>query len=454
MEEYIKKLLEQVRFRQAHDGIEKELKAHMEDQIADYMADGMDRNSAEKAAVADMGDPVEVGISMDRVHRPKIAWSVVLIAMLIGIASIILHALIVQDAAVTNNATSILGSPHFYTNVVIGLISMLTLYLLDYTVLAKYSKILALAMLMIVVLGTMGFFLYGVGGHLHIGPFSILTSTFMFFYIPLFGAILYKYRGGGFASLLRALLWMVIPVILAIGWSSLTTAIMITFTMILQLSVAIAKGWFKVPKMPVIIISWAAITVVPIGFLAFAYTHGLMAQYQMMRIRAIFHSDGDAAYVINNVRSLLREVHLFSGTGKNVFDLLPNPNSDYLFVYLINKYGLVVAFLPVIAAASLIITGFIASARCKNQLGLVMGVGCMNVLLINMLVNCFSNMGLIPYMNSFLPFFSAGGSNVILGYIFLGIILSIYKYKEAYPQHVDVKVRGKIKLGKIEIIKN
>ena len=51
MEEYIKKLLEQVRFRQAHDGIEKELKAHMEDQIADYMADGMDRNSAEKGPV-------------------------------------------------------------------------------------------------------------------------------------------------------------------------------------------------------------------------------------------------------------------------------------------------------------------------------------------------------------------------------------------------------------------
>ena len=65
MEEYIKKLLEQVRFKKAHKGIEDELRAHIEDQIEDNMASGMNREAAEKAAVADMGDPVEVGISMD-----------------------------------------------------------------------------------------------------------------------------------------------------------------------------------------------------------------------------------------------------------------------------------------------------------------------------------------------------------------------------------------------------
>jgi len=453
MEEYIKKLLEQVRFRQAHDGIEKELKAHMEDQIADYMADGMERNSAEKAAVADMGDPIEVGISMDRIHRPKIAWSVVIIAMLIGFASMFLHALIVQDAAAMDNATSVIGSPLFYTKVLVGFAVMILIYMLDYTVLARYAKVIALGMLAVIIFAKMGFF-FGGSRHFSIGPMHILVSAFMFFYIPLYGSILYKYRGGAFGALLKALLWMIVPIFIALRWPNLTTAIIITFTMVLQMSVAIAKGWFKVPKIPVIIMLWAAITVLPFGILAFAYTHGLMAEYQMMRIRAIFDSGNEAAYITRSVRSLLSNVYLFSGTGKNVFEVLPNSNSDFLFVYLVNKYGIVVAYLPIIAIVTLIITGFVASSRSKNQLGLVMGVGCMNVLLANMLLNLFSNMGFIPYLDSFLPFFSAGGSNVILGYLFLGIILSIYKYKEAYPQHVDVKVRGKIKLGKIEIIKN
>ena len=75
-------------------------------------------------------------------------------------------------------------------------------------------------------------------------------------------------------------------------------------------------------------------------------------------------------------------------------------------------------------------------------------------MLVNMLVNLFENLGILPYTDSFMPFFSAGGSNIVLAYIFLGIILSIYKYKDAYPMHMDIGIRGKIKLGNIEIMKN
>ena len=50
MEEYIRKLLEQVRFKKAHKSIEGEIRSHIEDQINDNMGVGMDREEAEKAA--------------------------------------------------------------------------------------------------------------------------------------------------------------------------------------------------------------------------------------------------------------------------------------------------------------------------------------------------------------------------------------------------------------------
>lgn len=77
-----------------------------------------------------------------------------------------------------------------------------------------------------------------------------------------------------------------------------------------------------------------------------------------------------------------------------------------------------------------------------------------HVLLVNLIINVFQNLGALPYADSFMPFFSAGGSNIVLAYIYLGIILSIYKYKEAYPQHLDIGIRGRLKLGSIEIMKN
>ena len=54
MEEYIRKLLEQVRFKAAHKGIEDEIRSHIEDQIEDNMRSGMDDDSAMKAAIKDM----------------------------------------------------------------------------------------------------------------------------------------------------------------------------------------------------------------------------------------------------------------------------------------------------------------------------------------------------------------------------------------------------------------
>ena len=120
MEEYIQILLEQVRFYQAHKVIEDELRAHMEDQIEANMAAGMDREAAEKAAVADMGDPVEAGVSMDRVHRPRIAWNVVIIAVLVGIVSSVIHELVAIDAGHLDQSTSVIGSHVFYIKVLIG----------------------------------------------------------------------------------------------------------------------------------------------------------------------------------------------------------------------------------------------------------------------------------------------------------------------------------------------
>ena len=56
----------------------KEVEDHIEDQKQAFMAEGMKEEEAEKAAVEEMGDPVEVGVEMDQIHRPKMPWKVIL----------------------------------------------------------------------------------------------------------------------------------------------------------------------------------------------------------------------------------------------------------------------------------------------------------------------------------------------------------------------------------------
>ena len=64
-EEYLQILTDQIRCRMARDAVKEEYCAHIEDQMQDFMSEGMDRKEAEKAAVKEMGDPVETGNELD-----------------------------------------------------------------------------------------------------------------------------------------------------------------------------------------------------------------------------------------------------------------------------------------------------------------------------------------------------------------------------------------------------
>ena len=89
METYLEKLLSQIRCKKARPYIAEEIRDHIECQIADNLSEGMTSEEAEKNAVTDMGDPVEVGISLDRIHKPKIAWRLLVIVGILSLLGIL-----------------------------------------------------------------------------------------------------------------------------------------------------------------------------------------------------------------------------------------------------------------------------------------------------------------------------------------------------------------------------
>ena len=72
--EYLKSVCAEVRWRQAHDAVREELAAHIEDQTEAYMRSGMERETAERKAVESMGSPAETGLRLDASYRPKPQW--------------------------------------------------------------------------------------------------------------------------------------------------------------------------------------------------------------------------------------------------------------------------------------------------------------------------------------------------------------------------------------------
>ncbi len=97
MEEYLNTLLEQIRCKKAHAFISHEIKGHIEEQVTENMAQGMHKEDALKEALRDMGDPVQIGVEMDQIHRPQMAWRMIISIGILTLFSILIQYLITRD---------------------------------------------------------------------------------------------------------------------------------------------------------------------------------------------------------------------------------------------------------------------------------------------------------------------------------------------------------------------
>ena len=87
-EEYLTILTDQIWCRMARKDVRKELLCHIEDQKAAFLSE------AEEAAVREMGDPVETGNELDRIHRPKMAWGMIALIAVLSIVGYLAQCLL------------------------------------------------------------------------------------------------------------------------------------------------------------------------------------------------------------------------------------------------------------------------------------------------------------------------------------------------------------------------
>lgn len=442
METYLEKLLSQIRCKKARPYIAEEIRDHIECQIADNLSEGMTYEEAEKNAVADMGDPVEVGISLDRIHKPKIAWRLLVIVGILSLLGLLLQQSILsqpgyKDLEIGMQERYRYAAEGFGAAVAVGFLIMCVIYFLDYTVIAKYSRFIGGAILVLGGLRLAGFGgldVNGVRDWIGFGRLQVAVTSLMMFYVPIYGAILYKYRDGGAFALCKATLWLILPVFITSRLPSLGVAVIIMVSMLMELTVAVWKGWFKLPVKKTIACLWLLFAGLPVLLLAAMYELHILVVYQEERIRSFLSHSGDANYMTSMLRKFNENILLWGNSGKNVVGVLPEFNQDYIFSYILNSYGLLAGIFVAAILAALVLFMFGASARQKNELGMVMGFGCGMIILLNVSLNLAGIFGWVPLTSTFLPFLSAGRNNILLCYALVGIILSIYRYKDVYPK--------------------
>ena len=121
------------------------------------------------------------------------------------------------------------------------------------------------------------------------------------------------------------------------------------------------------------------------------------------------------------------------GNSRQKFLYLPETKNDFVFPIVCEEIGFVGALAIIIVFFLLIIEGYSIAVRCKDRFGMLIAVGITTQIGIQTAFNLAVVSNLIPNTGISLPFFSYGGTALVMQLVELGIMLNISQYRY-YPE--------------------
>lgn len=157
----------------------------------------------------------------------------------------------------------------------------------------------------------------------------------------------------------------------------------------------------------------------------------LLESYAGDRIRAWLDKDfspTDLRWQTNNSLYAIGSGGLFGvglGNSKQKYLYVSEPQNDFIFSIVCEELGFVGAAVIIILFAALVIRGFVIASRCHDKFGALIVIGIVAQIGIQVILNIMVVTDTIPNTGIALPFFSYGGTAMLMLLFEVGVVLSI-----------------------------
>ena len=113
------------------------------------------------------------------------------------------------------------------------------------------------------------------------------------------------------------------------------------------------------------------------------------------------------------------------GQSRQKYLYLPEPQNDFVFAIVVEELGFIGGVIILLAFAVLVYRGFKISLNAQDRFGKLLGVGLISQIGIQVVINILVVTDTLPNTGISLPFFSYGGTSLLMLLVQMGIILSI-----------------------------
>jgi cell division protein FtsW (lipid II flippase) len=422
----------QIKYKKIHQDISIEIQGHIHELMEEYIESGMNAEEAAQKATQQMGSPIEIGKKLNKTHKPKTEWSIIL---LIG-ALVLISGLVLISAI--GDQTSLLSMNQFYKSylvyTVIGIGICIAGYFIDITIIEKYSLHIFVATLVILFL-SMWLPNRINGTHaIYFGHFTIMPVTILWpFFLVSFAGLLVKWVNGNVWNIIKLLGLALAAVLLCLMQPSFAVALLLGFGFMIMITIAIMNKNFVGNRRKFLLSiygSWVA-------GISFVFIRITATGYQQARLAAFFNPKSDplgAGYlgvlfqkVLSGAKFIGKgDYSNLSQGGSNNYFLTTN----YVFTYIVSAFGWLAGLGLIFVIALTIIRIFLATKSIRFIYGKYIACSVVIVFTLQSMANILMNLGFFNYSDFPLPIISYGGANFISNMALIGLLLGVYRRKD------------------------
>jgi cell division protein FtsW (lipid II flippase) len=428
VKEYISSICSLVKNNRVHDEIKKEFASHIEDLVLEYTSKGEDEESAIDKAINNMGDSQSLGKQLNKIHKSSAEWSIMLLSIIFSIVG--LTALFFMQETEIFKSIYAGYDPLFFNKAlkyfIIGLTAMIGMNFFDFRKLQAYSMYIyigtLLTLLYVVIYGKT---LNGANEWLSISfnGISFLIINFAqispLLFIISFAGLLSNYKLKDLKKIYCAIVIWIAPILLMFQFRSKSIVIIYIIATIVLLGVSGLK-------LKYISISAIVCTVLSVWmYISEPYRF----KFWFLFLNPSEDPVGGGWRYLQVKKAITSAGLLGNGFNFDLKTMFPEIQGEFIFAYIIYTFGWIAGIIIASLALVFLLRMIVVATRLKNSYGRLLVIGICTIFAIQFIWNIIMNFGIAPIAGIGLPFISYGNSQFVINMIAIGLISSIYKFK-------------------------
>lgn len=439
LEQYLGQIGEQIRWKRARPVLIKELTSHALEQMDACLEEGLSQEDAEAETLRQMGDPVEIGQELDRIHRPKPQWGMLILTGVLALLGTILPVVLLSEVdAVTVHPGKLA------LLAVLGFGALFVGYFANYVQLIRHSVLIywgsVVSALLLLIVSPI------------VNQKSYYTHYVTMLYPLVYALLLCRLKGKGWRGLFLAILALGPLMFPSIKIPEFRDALTVLVSGGVLLILAAKQNWFGIDRKKGLI---CIAGVLLAGSSIFVWEVHRRVQ---SRLYSVLHPEEDPlgrGYLCMSIRSALTGAKPW-GTGEmtgqwagqSFYHTVPGTEDDTFLVTVIHNLGWLPFLLLCGALLTLLIWAFVKMLRQKNSTAKFLVVSVLFILGVNILFSLLLAFGYAFIIVS-CPFLKMS-AETILNMGLMGFLLSVFR-QETLPFN-DVMQKPKQPKGKWKLV--